>query len=204
VQPGLRGQEGDGVARHVGHVRGEDVDAAAQRPGQRVEQVSDMEVCPRQVPPGAADRGGVDVGGMQVGDVQDGGQCRTHRPGAAAEVHDDGPGRREGDRLAHQQLRAPAGHEHSRLDGDPQPAELRPAQEVLQGEARDPLLDQRGEGAGGARRVRQEARLVLGEDAPGGAQPGHDGGVDGRVGHGAATVPAGWAAGGGRRPRVEA
>jgi hypothetical protein len=68
--------------------------------------------------------------------------------------------------LLDQHLGAAARHEHSRPNGDPQPAELRPPEDHLERLARDPALDQRLEITAGRRGLAQQVRLVLREDAP--------------------------------------
>ena len=79
-----------------------------------------------------------------------------------------------------EELGAAAGHEDSRVHGDPQAAELRPAQDVLKGQAGHPPVHhggQLGRGLGGRD---EQPGLVLGEDTAGGPEPGGDGGRGGR------------------------
>ena len=61
------GREGSTISSdgHVGHIRGQDRDPAAQPGGQRGVQVALVDAAAREVLPGAADRGRVNVGRMQ-------------------------------------------------------------------------------------------------------------------------------------------
>ena len=174
---GLGGQQRDLVGRHVGHVRHQHVHLAAQGRWQRRVEVALQDAA--QVPDVATrarHRGRLDVGGVQL-DPRDG--PRHHHPEAArtaAQVdHDrrttgrDRP--RQGDRLARQQLGAPPGHEHAGVQGDPQPAELRPADHLLQRVTRAACRDHPGELVGTVGRADQQVGLVLGEHAPGRPQP---------------------------------
>jgi hypothetical protein len=76
-------------------------------------------------------------------------------------------------------LGAPAGDEDAGLDDDAQSAELRPAHHLLQRMALDAAPDQGVQFVGGGGGVDQQAGLVLGEYASGGAQAGGDAGQDG-------------------------
>ncbi|BCB91703.1 hypothetical protein Psuf_090160 [Phytohabitans suffuscus] len=176
VVAGLGRQVGQRGGRDVRDVRHHDVDPAAQRLGQRRVQVALVDVAAGrgQVAPRAAYRRGVGVRGVD-GDRAGG---RGHRggqgAGAAAHVDDRGRGRaagQQGHRLADQQRGAPARDEDARVDRDPQAAELRPPQQVLQRLAGDPAGDQRGQVGGGVRGGGEQARLVFGEDTTRGAQP---------------------------------
>ena len=77
---------------------------------------------------------------------------------------------------ADQELGAAAGHEDAGVHGDPQAAELRPAEHVLQGLAGGPPVHhgrQVGKRGGPGH---EQLRFVLGEDAAGRPKPGdHDG-----------------------------
>ncbi len=80
--------------------------------------------------------------------------------------------RQAGERLLDEQLRPRPGHEHTRADPHPDPAERRPAQQVLERLAGDPAGHQRLERrrvAGG--RLQEQRGLVLGVHAPRRAQP---------------------------------
>src|SRR3954469_1932561 len=119
-----------------------------------------------------------------------------HRSRSAAEVDDDGAGRSQGGGLLDQQLRTAPGDEHPGCHSDPQAPELRPPQQVLQRLAGDAASHETLQPGRRSRLGHQQAGLVLGEDAPGGAEPGDDGVVRLRrsCGHGAsraevATVP---------------
>ena len=193
-----------------GHVGGQDVDPAAQRGRQRREQVTFEHLAADlgQVAPGTPNGrrvhiGRVDVGvgarigmparaGFTVTVAEAPGHSQTQRPGPAAQVehhHRHVRLRRlpaEGDRLADQKLRPPPRHEHPGLDRDPQPAELGPAQDLLQRQPRDPLAHHRGQLGVRPRRRDQQLSLILGEHASRRAQRGHHGGIVGggkRYGH---------------------
>ena len=79
--------------------------------------------------------------------------------------------------LLDEELGAAARHEDARIDSDAQPAELGPAEDLLQRQARRPLLHHgveliRGPGPGD-----EQPGLVFGEDAARGPEPGHDQGL---------------------------
>ena len=110
------------------------------------------------------------------------------RPGAAAQVDDDrrpsgAAGFAQEPRgLPDQELGAAAGHKDSGVHFDPQPAELRPAQDVLERQAGNPLLHEgvevvRRRGGRG-----QQPGLLLGEDAAGRPEPRDDRGAEGAGG----------------------
>jgi hypothetical protein len=177
VRPRLGREESDLRRRHVGHVRGQDRDPAAQPGGQRLEQVTLVDAVAGEVLPGAADRGRVDIGGMHLGSCHGGGQGRADRARAAAEVDDHGtrPGQSHG--LPDEELGTPPRHEHTRRDSDPQAAELGPAENLLQRQAGGALADhdvEFGQCPGGSD---EQPRLVLGEHAAGRAQPSDDNGI---------------------------
>ena len=203
------GISGDGVARHVGDVGDEQVDAA--RGARRAAASNRSPWCtrpPGQVPPRARDRGRVDVGGVQLGDVQDGGQRGTHRTRAAAQVDDDRPGR----------ARATAARTSSsvrrRGTNTPGSTAIRSPQNSAQpsrcssGRPGDAPVDQRGELAGGRRRGRRGAgpRPRRRRSRRRAAGPRRRGRRAGRSWGGDATgsrPSAGPQDGGARRPRVE-
>jgi hypothetical protein len=128
---------------------------------------------PAEGTPGAAHGDGVDVRGVQfdrtVPDVGESLQeSGPDRPRAAAEVDDHTGARRGGQRLVDEELAAVTRHED------------RPAEHVLERLAGHPTADQdrqlgRRPGLGP-----QQARLVLGEDAAGGAKGGDE--IGGRRG----------------------
>ncbi|GAA1649344.1 hypothetical protein GCM10009744_46010 [Kribbella alba] len=80
----------------------------------------------------------------------------------------------ERDRLGHQELRTPPGHENARINLDAQAAELRPAENVFERKSIDPLIDQLGEFGVVAGSGDEQGCFVLGEDAAGGAEGGDD------------------------------
>ena len=85
------------------------------------------------------------------------------------------PGGGSGDGLVDQEFGATAGYEDSGIHRYPQAVELRPAEDVLEGQAGDPAVDHRGEVRRGRGRGDEQPRLLLGEDASGRTQPGDDG-----------------------------
>ena len=75
-----------------------------------------------------------------------GGQRGAERAGAAAQVHHDRLRvRASATAWPDQELGAAARDEHGGIDGDPQAAELGPAQHVLEGLARGPPVHQGGQ-----------------------------------------------------------
>ena len=182
VQPGLGRQQPDLPGGHVRHVGDQDVHAAVQRGGQRLEEVAGVDVGADrgEVAAGAGHRGGVDVGGVQLGGVQGGGERGAHRAGTAAQVDDHRARRGEPNSLADQELGAAAGHEDAGIHGYPQAAEVRPADDLFQRQAGCPPVHHGGELRRRGGRGDEQLRLVLGEHAPGGPQPGDDGGPGNR------------------------
>ena len=72
------------------------------------------------------------------------------------------PGRRvrwahRGDRLAHEELAAASGHEHTRADDDAQAAEFRPADDMLKRHASSPAIDHRRQARRASWRLRSAA-----------------------------------------------
>ena len=110
------------------------------------------------------------------------------------------PGRRERHGASHQELGPPARHEDARVDRHPQPAELHPAEDVLQRQAGHPPLDQAASSAGDAAASASSRASSSANTQPARAQPEDDGRRRG-TGHGAgdATGPGGDAR---RRPRL--
>ena len=76
--------------------------------------------------------------------------------------------------LRDQERRALPGHEHAGIDGDPQAAELRPAEQRLQRRAVDPRGGEGVELGGRQAAAPQQPRLVLGEHAARRAQAGDE------------------------------
>jgi len=143
------------------------------------------------VAPGAADGGRIEVDGIHLGVLHGRGERGGDGTRAAAKVDDNGPeagqwarGLREDgvlvekeNSLLDEELGAAARHEDARIDSDAQPAELGPAEDLLQRQARRPLLHHgveliRGSGPGD-----EQPGLVFGEDAARGPEPGHDQGL---------------------------
>ena len=173
VRPGLGREEPDLPGGDVGHVSGQYGDPAPQPGGQRLIQVSPVDVTPwaRQVLPGAANRGRVDVGRVYLGPVHGGGQGRADRARAAAQVDDHvpRPGQRRG--LPDEELGTPPRHEHAGRHGDPQAAELGPAEDVLQRQASDAPVHHGVEFVRRPRRGRQQPGFIFGEDTARGPEP---------------------------------
>ena len=136
---------------------------------------------------------------MQLDLAQGRGQRGAHRTRAAAQVDDDnlpldGGRRRPGGArgrarapglagargLADEELGATAGDEYSRADGYPQATEVRPADDMFEGRAGDPLVHHGVEVGRRACRGDEQPRLVLREDAAGRAEPGDDDGLRAR------------------------
>lgn len=124
---------------------------------------------------GAVHRGRVDVGGVQLDRAQRGGERGADRTGAAAQVHDDRGVRHLGEGLFDEELGATAGHEDAGAHGDPQSAELRPADDEFERVAGDPAVHHAGQFVGGAGGGEDQPCLVLGEDTARGAECGDDG-----------------------------
>ena len=76
--------------------------------------------------------------------------------------------------MADEELGAVPWHEDAGSDGQSQAAELGPAEDVLQRQTGDALLHHGVERVGRAGFGHEQPCFVLGEHAPGGAQPGHD------------------------------
>ena len=174
----------DGVGRDVRRVADEHVDPPPQRGRQGVVQVALEDSLRRQVAAGAGDRGRVELGGVHLGARH---QRRDRGPdgaGAAAQVEDHGRGPGQGRGRTGEELGPAPRHEHARSDRDPQPAEARPADHHLQRQAGGPVRDHPLELVGRAGGLGQQGRLVLGEHAPGGAQPLDEAGVGSDGGHG--------------------
>ena len=131
VQAGLERQQPDVLGRNVRRIGDEDLDPAVQVSGQRrmkcacVHHPTDG----TDVAAGTPDRLRINVHGVQL-DVQRRGQRHADRPGAAAQIDDDGPA---GPTIWPASMRAWStrnsvrrrGHEDSRCQGDTQTAELR-------------------------------------------------------------------------------
>jgi len=77
----------------------------------------------------------------------------------------------EGGGLAHEELGASPRYEHIRVDEYPLSAEVRPADDVFERGAGDPLINHRREFSGCAGRADEQLRFVLGEDASGSPKP---------------------------------
>jgi hypothetical protein len=144
------------------------------------------------VPPGARHLGRVDVDGMQFDRAEGRGQCGAYRPRAAAQVDNDRPravggppgaggaGARGG--LLDEELAAAARNEDAGAHGYPQPAELGPPNHLLDRQAGGAPVHHDVELGWGRSRAAQQPRLILGEDAAGGAEPADDNGLLGRGG----------------------
>ena len=181
----LRRHQADPVGRHVRRVGHQDVDPTAQVGRQRLVEVSLMDpptgVC--EVAPGAADRRRVQVDCVQLDLLGGRSQCRCHRAGAAAQVdHHDRSGRVDRSsgrrdlrsRLAGEVLGPAPRDEDPRVHRDPLPAELGPAEHMLERdpETRRPTIPSRSTRSAAA--ATRRSSLVLSEHAAGGPQPADD------------------------------
>jgi len=111
---------------------------------------------------------------VHVGPGHGGGQGRADRARATAQVDDHGSGPGQRHRLPDEELGPPPRHEHAGRHGDPQAAELGPADDLLQRQAGGALADHGVEFGRRPGRFHQQPRLVLGEDAAGCAEPGNE------------------------------
>jgi len=165
----LRRHRGERVGGHVGRVRRDDVDPAGEARGERRPQVAGVDLRARQVGAGVREGDGVDVGGVHLEARSD---LRAHggRDGAdaAAQVHEHAarPSAQRRHRLAHDDGRPPPGHERARAHGEPHPAEVDPAQDVLEGLARGPPRHEPRQVGVVVGSGEEQGGLLLGEDAP--------------------------------------
>ena len=174
VVPRLGRHQRDGLRRHVRSVDHQHIDDAAQRRRQGVEQITLIHRAAGrlQVPPRAAHRGRVDVGRVQPDPGHRRRDRRPDRAAAAAQIQHYRrlPPDQMRNRFPDKQFAASPGHEDPFVDGDPQTAELDPADDVLQRLALDASAHHGGQLVGVGRRRQQQPRLVLGEHAAGGPQ----------------------------------
>ena len=136
-----------------------------------------------RLPRGAAHRHVVVVDRVELRRPELGSDGDSHRPGAAAQVDHNWAetARRAGDGLFHQVLGATPRDEHPSLDIDPHPAEVDPAEYVLERCARDSSFNQGSDVRASAARSEDQPRLVVGEHAASCRQPRRDGGEQRRV-----------------------
>ena len=139
----------------------------------------------KDIEPGTVHRGGIDVGSMHLNAGHQFRQHGTYGSGATAQVNNNGRGgwrplrfskAEERCAFADQQFRPAAGHKDSRLNPDPQAAEFRPAENVLERKPLGPPPHGIGEFFGAKAGRKKEVRLVLGKDTAGGAEEAGDGG----------------------------
>src|SRR5215472_6807614 len=181
VNAGLGRQQRHLAGRHVRHVRDHDVDQAAQRPRQRLVQITQVDGPAARQVAGRAGRGyGIDVDGVQLRQRHGIGQRGSHGSAAAAKVEHDRARRRQRRRLRDQELGADPGYEHAGLDRDPQAAELRPPEHVLERQPGLPLADHGVKLDLVLRRLVQQPCLVLREHASRRSEPGHGASAHGR------------------------
>ena len=154
VRAGLWREEADLPGGDVRYVGGQDPDPASQQGGQRLVQVALVDAA-GDVAPGAADGGRIEVDGVHLCVRHGRGQRGGDGARAAAQVDDNGPPARDlgGDglppewtrgvqrdgvppeqqnSLLDKELGTASWHEDPGLHGDPQPAELGPAEDLLQ------------------------------------------------------------------------
>jgi len=179
VRPGFRGQKPDLPGRHVGDVGDQNTDPAPQPGGQRLVQVTlvDMPVKACEtgcVSPGAAHGGRVDVHRVHLGLVHGRDQRGAYRARATAQVDDDIAGTGESGGLPDEELGAATRDEDPGLHGDPQAAELRPAEDVLQGQASGSPVNHGVKFVRGSCRGDEQPGFVLGEDTAGRPEPSDD------------------------------
>lgn len=117
----------------------------------------------------------VDVHGVELRFIKYNGERRGDCAGSATKVDDDGPRPvNQGSCLVNKQLGAEARHEHTGPQSDAQAAELRPAKDVLERDARDTPIDQGGELSRRICRIDEQPCLFLGEDTAGRPESGYD------------------------------
>jgi hypothetical protein len=181
VQSRFRWHERHLARGDVGRVHHKDVDPSAEPRWQRIVEISlvDLSADRSDVLPCARDGGVVDVGGVQLGTAERRYDRDADGAGAAAEVDNDrAPVLRSelghGDGLAHEELAATTRHEDAVVDGYPEPAELSPAEDVLEWKTADPPVDHGGEVCRRPRGVSEQSCLVLGEHAACRPQPRHN------------------------------
>jgi hypothetical protein len=92
-------------------------------------------------------------------------------------------------RLPHQELRATPRHEHAWTHRHAFPAEIRPSDDVFQGQSLDALLHHAAEFVRMRGGIDEDLRLVLGEYAACGTQGGGNLGSPGHGGHASQGVP---------------
>ena len=180
MEAGLRGQQVDRPSGNVGCVDDQNVDATPQRRGQRLVEVAFVDLTGRgDVTAGAPHRGRVDVDCVQLdpgGGPGGRGQCGADRARAATQVNDNGTWPGQGGGLVDEELGAAARDEDTGVHGDPQAAELRPAEEVFEGHAGGSPIHHGGDVVRGAGCADEQPRFVLGEDTAGRPKPGDDDG----------------------------
>jgi hypothetical protein len=138
VVAGLGRHQCDLRRRHVGSVRHEYVDPAADIHGQGGEEVAGEHPVGAEVAPGTGERGFVDVGGehLDVGSAV--GERRRRCGHPATELDHERARRRTPYDLVDQDLAAAPGHEDARRDRDPESVELDPAEDGLERLPSDP------------------------------------------------------------------
>jgi len=146
-QTGLGRKQPDRVAGYVGGIGDQDVDAAMKRGRQRLKEIAGVGLTADGADVAASEEhsDGIDVDGVQLDPVHDGGQCRADRTRAAAHVDDDSLRVGESGGLMYEEFGTAARHEDSWPHGDAQPAELRPAKDLLERSTGDTLVHQIGE-----------------------------------------------------------
>lgn len=167
----LRRHEGQGGARHVGHVGNHDIDAAPERIGESVRQIpGGGSADSREIPHGTRDGKGVCVCGVQsdAGNALDDGPAQG--AGSAAHVDDDAARVAERRSLVDESRRTLPRNEHSRNDGNAQSTELGKAHDVLGRFTREATLNHALEIVLVAGRAEEERSLVFGEHAAGRTQ----------------------------------
>lgn len=171
VQTGFRRHGADGFRGHIRRVDREHPHAATQRGRKGCEQVPLMDLAAQgfQVPPCTPNGPWFDVRSMKFHPRHLVHDCRSHGPGSAAEVHHDrrrqlGSVRQQGQGLVDQQLGPAARHKDAGFDHNAATGELRPSQDVLQGNPLHPALNVPGKFRGSGSLSKQERGFLLGEN----------------------------------------
>ena len=107
-------------------------------------------------------------------------QRRADRAGTTTQVDNHRIRDDQAGREANEQFGPAARNEHAGFDNDGQGVEVGPADDVLQRQPVNPLLEHPGELVRVRRRSYEQISLVLGEDAPRSTQPRHEFGPAGR------------------------
>jgi len=138
----------DGFRGHIRSIYSQHLDPAMQRIWKSLKQIARMHVAAQgiQVPPGTPHRCLLNICRMQLHPRGLAKNCSSHGTGTATEVHHNRGCRQrtapqQCKRLVDQQPGATPWHENARFNRNPTAGELRPTQDMLQGNARHPAPD---------------------------------------------------------------